>query len=65
MPWHVWMLSVMYQRIGNMPKACPYVMMNRKLDSHPLRFMVCFFGGNVDGGGWQNDMGNVKKCEIG
>ena len=34
-------------------------------DSHPLRFMVCFFGGNVDGGGWQNDMESVKKCEIG
>ena len=43
--------AVMYKRIGNRPKACPYVMMNRKLDSHPLRFMVCFFGGNVDGGG--------------
>ena len=43
--------AVLYQRIGNRPKACPYVMMNRKLDSHPLRFMVCFFGGNVDGGG--------------
>ena len=43
--------AVRYQRIGNRPKACPYVMMNRKLDSHPLRFMVCFFGGNVDGGG--------------
>ena len=43
--------AVMYQRIGNRPKACPYVMMNRKLDSHPLRFMVCFFGGTVDGGG--------------
>ena len=28
-------------------------------------FYGVFFGGNVDGGGWQNDMRNVKKCEIG
>ena len=25
--WHVSLQTVMYQRIGNMPKACPYVMM--------------------------------------
>lgn len=34
-------------------------------DSHPLCFMVWFFWVFVDGGGWQNDMGSVKKCEIG
>ena len=25
--WHVSMQTARYQRIGNMPKACPYVMM--------------------------------------
>ncbi len=25
--WHVSMQTAMYQRIGNMPKACPYVIM--------------------------------------
>ena len=45
MPWHVSMLSVMYQRIGNMPKACPYVMMNRKLEIHILCVLWCVFFG--------------------
>ena len=26
--WHVSLQTAMYQRIGNMPKACPYVMMH-------------------------------------
>ena len=31
--------------IGNMPKACPYVMMNRKLEIHILCVLWCVFLG--------------------
>ena len=37
--------AVMYQRIGNRPKACPYVMMNRKLEIHILCVVWCVFLG--------------------
>ena len=33
------------QRIGNMPKACPYVKMNRKLEIHILCVLWCVFLG--------------------
>ena len=42
--WHVSMQTAMYQRIGNMPKACPYVIMRPPIvaDCAILILVDCF-----------------------